>query len=189
MPLSDEPPDELHRLRDAWYRGAAWVHWTMTIHERQTGWLTPTHHGALRELLIHVCARYHLVCPAYCLMPDHAHFLLLGLSDCSDQRNAVKLLRRYWNLLLARSGMMLQKQAYDHVLQDDEKRPDAFEDTMSYVFHNPVRARLVDAWTEWEYLGAIAAGYPDLDPRGKLTEFRERFWKIHHKERRRLQGE
>ncbi len=159
------------------------------MNRRTRGWLTPAHHAALREILIHICARYHLICPAYCLMPDHGHFLFMGLSDSTDQRVAVKFSRRHWGELLRKTGHELQKQAYDHVLSESERNPEAFEDALIYIFNNPARAGLAGDWREWEYLGAIAAGYPDLDPRGGgFTAFRERFWKVHHKERARLQG-
>ncbi|WAC18993.1 hypothetical protein OVA24_17325 [Luteolibacter sp. SL250] len=140
--------------------------------------------------MIHVCTRYHLICPAYCLMPDHGHFLLVGLADSSDQRNGMKLFRKHWNHLLSATGHELQRQAYEHVLDENERNPDAFEDTMLYILNNPVSAGLVGDWREWEHLGAIAAGYPEFDPRGgSLSGFRERFWKVHHKERRKWQGD
>ena len=68
----------------------------MTIEARRRGWLDREHHAEVREMLIHTCARYQLLCPAYCLMPDHAHFLFMGLSDTSNQRNAVKFFRKAW---------------------------------------------------------------------------------------------
>ena len=124
--LPDEPPDELRRLESGWYRGAAWVHWTMAIEDRRKGWLDHTHHSAIRELLIHTCSRYLLLCPTYCLMPDHAHFLWMGLSPVSDQKNAVKFFRKAWNRLLESSGCRLQKQAFDHVLNETECNPSIF---------------------------------------------------------------
>src|SRR5687768_14537346 len=114
--LSSEPPDELRRLGAAWYQSTAWVHWTMTIEARRRGWLDREHHAEVREMLIHTCARYQLLCPAYCLMPDHAHFLFMGLSDTSNQRNAVKFFRKAWNSRLLEKGFSLQKQSHDHVL-------------------------------------------------------------------------
>ena len=187
--LSDEPPDELRRLPDAWYEGTAWVHWTMTIEGRRRGWLDTQHHAAVREILIHTCARHHLLCPGYCIMPDHAHFLFMGLSDTSSQRNAVKFFRRAWNARLAVAGFSLQKQSYDHVLDESERNPSAFEDTLLYILDNPLRAGLAETRGEWPFSGAIAAGYPEFDPRGKFTDHCRRLWKIHHHERRRFDGE
>ncbi len=186
MPLSDGPPDELRRLEDAWYRGTAWVHWTMAVEDRRKGWLNDFHHSRVREILIHLCARYSILCPAYCLMPDHGHFLFMGLSDASDQRNAVKFFRKAWNRLLADAGCLLQKQSYDHVLQETERNPEAFEDTMIYILKNPQRAGLVEDWRDWPSLGAIAAGYPDFEPKEGFQPFSGKLWKIHHHERAKL---
>lgn len=111
-------------------------------------------------------------------MPDHGHFLWLGLDSESDQLKASRFFRRYWNQALRERGFALQKQAHDHVLDEHERNPDAFEDTRLYVLKNPERGALVGSWTEWPYSGAIVAGYPDLDPRDVKAV--EKFWKIHN---------
>jgi REP element-mobilizing transposase RayT len=157
----------------------------MTIHDRATGWLDATVHSRIRELLLHTTSRYQLHCPAYCLMPDHGHFLWMGLCAESDQLRACRFFRRHWNQLLAPYGTKLQPQAYDHVLRDDERHPDAFADTVLYIFHNPQRAELVASWEEYSYLGAIIPGYPNL-PHSPAIEFWPRFWKIHNRECSRL---
>ena len=33
--------DHLRRLEPEYYRGHAYVHWTMTMQDRKTGWLIP----------------------------------------------------------------------------------------------------------------------------------------------------
>ena len=52
-------------------------------------------------------------------------------------------------MLLRRSGHASQKQPYDHVLDENERNPDAFEDTMIYIFNNPARAKFVEEWRDW----------------------------------------
>ena len=188
MPLSGKPPSYLKRLSPEHYQGLAWVHWVMTMEGRATGWLNDTMHGAMRELLIHTCARYDLAGPAYCLMPDHGHFLWMGLSDHSDQLPAMKFFRTQLNRTLAPHGVSLQQQPYEHVLNEHERNENEFEDTIAYVFANAERAELVSEWHEWDFLGTIIAGYPDLDPRDS-DRFPSRFWKIHHREVERLEKE
>jgi putative transposase len=160
----------------------------MTLRDRATGWLDEEMHGFLRELLLHTLSRHHLHCAAYCLMPDHAHFLWMGLWEGSDQLKAARFFRRYWNARLEKLGVKLQPQAYDHVLRENERRPDAFEDTVIYVFKNPERAGLVGAWAEWPFYGSIVPGYPDL-PVERLGDFWQKFWKIHNRERTRFSGD
>jgi putative transposase len=178
-------PDHLPRLDDSAYRGTAWIHWTMTLRDRARGWLDDRMHGRVRELLLHTMARHHLHCAAYCLMPDHAHFLWMGLWEGSDQRLAARFFRKHWNAALADHGVRLQPQAYDHVLRESERRPDAFEDTVIYIFKNPERAKLVEDWRTWPHAGTILPGYPDL-PADRFGEFWPMFWKIHNRERTRF---
>ncbi len=186
-PTTLKRPDHLPRLDPCAYRGQAWVHWTMTLRDRATGWLDDAMLANVRELLLHTLSRHHLHCAAWCLMPDHAHFLWMGLWEGSDQLRAVRFFRRHWNARLASHGVRLQPQAYDHVLRESERRPDAFEDTVLYIFHNPQRAGLVDDWRDWPFFGAMAPGFPDL-PVVPVGEFWPRFWKIHNQERTRFSG-
>ena len=161
--------ERLPRLDAEFYRGQAIVHWTMAMENRATGWVDAKFHAGLREALVHVCARYGLACPVYCMMPDHAHFLLAGLRGESDQRGGVRMLRREFGRLLP-EGFSLQRQAHDHVLREEERERGAFENMAGYVLQNPERAGLVERWEEYQFSGSIVAGYPSLDPR------REKFW-------------
>lgn len=170
----------LRRLSHGHYQGHAWVHWTMNLEHRAIGWLDRLHHARLRESLLHALAREHLVCAVYCLMPDHAHFLIGGLRPDSDQRNGIKHFRKAWNeiLKIGPKTASLSLQAYDHVLTDEERGREVFETIRGYILENPVRGKLVGLWRDWEFSGCLVAGYPDLDPRGEA--FHETFWRIYH---------
>ena len=149
----------------------------MTLEQRATGWLDALHHATLREYLVHALGRFGLVCPAYCVMPDHAHFLWLGVSDASDHKRGVSLLREAWNAELARGRRTLQKQPFDHVLRENERERGAFAAVASYIFENPVRAGLVGQWQDYPFSDALIPGYPKCDPRDE--DFWERFWRIY----------
>ena len=157
------------------------------MHDRARGWLDDSMHTSVRELLLHTTSRYFLHCTAYVLMPDHAHFLWMGLGPVSDQRDAAKFFRRHWNARLAASGAKLQPQAYDHVLGGMERQRGAFENTVIYLFKNPERAGLVTDWKDWPYHGSVLPGYPVV-PDTSLTEFWPAFWKIHNRETKRHEG-
>lgn len=118
--------------------------------------------------------RYHLCCYGYCLMPDHGHFLLIGLNDRSDQLAFVREFTRAWNQLLG-PGHRLMRQGYDTVLREADRQKGAFSELADYIWHNPVRAGLVEDCTRWPFLGCLLPGYPKLDPRKPY--FRENFWK------------
>src|ERR1043165_6081338 len=83
----------LPRLRREFYQGDAVIFWTMPISHRSKGWLGERFHAAFREMTLHTAAREGLLCPAYCLMPDHLHMVFMGLRHDTDQRNGVKFLR------------------------------------------------------------------------------------------------
>jgi putative transposase len=163
------PRERLPRMGAEFYRGEAMVHWTMAMKSRAAGWLDARLHAGLREALLHVGARFFLCCPVYCLMPDHAHFLFAGLREESDQRGAMRMFRKSFGELLPQ-GVVLQRQAHDHVLREKERERGAFETIADYVLRNPERAGLVADWREYAFCGSIVAGYPSLNPR------RERFW-------------
>lgn len=169
--------DHLPRLAPEWYRGHAFVHWTLTIADRATGWLDESFHARWQFVLLHACARFRLAAPAYVLMPDHIHLLWAGLAEGSDQRLAVTFLRQHLSPALAPATW--QRQPYDHILQDKERKPDAIAAAAHYLFENPVRAGLVATSGDYSYLGCCVAGFPDLDVR--QNDYWELFWRLYNR--------
>jgi hypothetical protein len=176
---SRDEHDYLRRLPPEYYRGQAYVHWSMTMDDRKTGWLVPMFHCKFREILTHAMFRCGLCCPIYCWMPDHIHLLWIGLLDGSDQRNAVKFFRTQLNPVLEKLGASFQQQPYDHVLREEERQQSAFEAVVEYIARNPERAGLVptDGFREYGYTGCLAPGYPDLSP--WQNGYWELFWRIY----------
>jgi REP element-mobilizing transposase RayT len=172
----------LPRLAPETYRGFAVMQWTITMQGRAQGWLDDTFHLRFRELLLHAAAREELFCPAYVLMPDHLHLVWMGTQATSDQRNAMRFLRKYLALELdARSGnerkFQLQKQSHDSVLREQDRTRGAFQRTCDYILNNPCRKELVEHACAWPYLGAVIPGFPFLHP---LQEnFWTLFWKLY----------
>jgi len=157
--------------------------------------LNAAFHCGFRELLLHAAAREGLLCPAYCLMPDHIHLMWLGLRCDTDQRNAMSFLRTHLDPRL--SPHRFQPQAHDHVLSDEERKHDAFARICFYILANPIRAGLIAAGdgrgrreesslvtsapTDWPYCGAIVPGYPTLHP--WQEDFWPKFWKLYQQQR------
>ncbi|MCA9060158.1 MAG: hypothetical protein KDA85_16735 [Planctomycetaceae bacterium] len=160
----------------------------MTLRDRARGWLSDACHLRFRELLLHSAARYHAVCPVYCLMPDHFHLLLLGWRDDSDQLKLTRHFRRHLNAALREISsssasekskpFQLQKQAYDSVLRDKDRARNAFEKVAFYIAENPVRAKLVSDPSEWTFTGAVIPGYPELE--WGRSDYWDRFWRLHY---------
>jgi putative transposase len=171
--------DYLKRLPDAFYRGQAYVHWSLTMRERRTGWLNPIFYCKFRELLTHAMFRYGLCCPIFCCMPDHIHLLWIGILDGSDQRVAMKYFRTNLNAELKVAEVRLQDQAYDHVLKDEERKEEAFETLAEYIARNPERTGLVEAnaYARYAYTSSLVPGYPELEPFQR--DYWTRFWRTY----------
>ena len=119
-------------------------------------------------------------------MPDHMHLVWMGLRVSSDQRNAMKFLRKHRAMELTQRSptgveFELQKQAHDSVLRDKDRTRGAFEISCFYLLDNPRRKNLVEHPHEYPYLGAIVPGYPFLHPLS--GDFWEMFWKIYTEQR------
>ena len=157
-----EHKQRLTRLPPEFYQGHAWVHWTLTIEGRRTGWLDARFLYRFREIQAHVAFREQLACPIFCLMPDHMHLLWCGLAEGADQRVAMKHLRKDVNAWLSRIGFEFQLQPYDHVLRDEEMERDALETVIEYIARNPERAGIVsvDQFAAYPFTGCLIPGYP-----------------------------
>ncbi|SRR5260370_15315919 len=178
----EEPPDKhdyLKRLPPEHYRGRAFVHWSMTIEDRKTGWLIPIFYYKFREILTHAAFRYGFCCPIYCCMPDHLHLLWVGILESCDQRLAARYFRKQLNPILEKLGARFQLQPYDHVLREEERERDAFGTVVEYIARNPERAGLVkiDHYQEYPYTDCLMPGYPEV----KIWQdgFWERVWRIY----------
>ena len=166
-PLDQKPRSTfshyLPRLRREFYQADAVVFWTMPIAHRARGWLSESFHAAFREMMLHTAMREGLLCPAYCLMPDHLHLVWMGLRRESDQRNGAKFFRAQLSRCLVPARF--EHQAYDHVLKPEERQRHAFSVACAdYVLLNPLKAGLVKTPGDWPYLGAVVPGYPRLNP-------------------------
>ena len=166
----------LPRLPRENYQGDAVIHWTLPLALRGTGWLGEKFHSRFREMLLHVAAREGLLCPAYCLMPDHVHLLWMGLRRDTDQRNGMKFLREHLGPLL--HPHRFQHQAHDHVLREEERKQGAFAKICFYILANPIRGRLIKESELWPSCGAVVPGYPRLHPLAE--DFWPLFWKLYH---------
>ncbi len=169
----------LRRLPPEHYRGQAYVHWSMTMEDRKTGWLIPIFYYKFREILTHTMFRYGLCCPIYCCMPDHIHLLWIGILDGSDQRNAAKYVCKQLNPVLEKLSCRLQLQPYEHVLAEEERERTAFENVVEYIARNPERKGLVEPaqFRDYPFTGCLLPGYPEL--RLWQDDYWERFWRTY----------
>ena len=102
-------------------------------------------------LLIAATSQFEVI--AYCVMPDHVHALVVGLSDASDFKAFVKRYKQATGIWWKREGhcdRLWQEGYHDRILRER----DVNEGVIRYILINPVRAGLVSDPREYPFLGA-----------------------------------
>ena len=95
--------------------------------------------------------RYEL--HAYCVMSNHVHLLLRALKNdnCEYHRIAdiVQSLKRWttheMNRTMGKKGQIWDHFYFDRIIRD----PRNYENVVSYILNNPVKAGLVDKFDKW----------------------------------------
>lgn len=94
---------------------------------------------------------------AFCIMPNHLHWLLTPLAESTSSKidsaliSIMHSIKSYTshqaNKLLKRTGRFWSKEYYDHLVRSSEE----FARLLVYVLENPVKARLCGKWEEWPW--------------------------------------
>ena len=89
---------------------------------------------------------------AYCLMPDHVHLLVRGLSDESDLKSFVLSwnTRTAYEWRVSHSTHLWQGGFYDRIVRDEEP----VVALARYIFLNPKRAGMVADPKDYPWLGS-----------------------------------
>jgi putative transposase len=112
--------------------------------------------ASIAELLvreIHALTELDVLVVAYCLMANHVHLVvqlpeLVGFSAGHMMQRLKGRTAVAANKLLGRSGQAFwQHESYDHVVRNGEE----LARVVAYVVNNPVKAGLVEDWTQWPY--------------------------------------
>jgi putative transposase len=116
-------------------------------------WLIDTlnKHAARRSFRIH----------AYCLMPDHLHFLAQGADPASDVLPFVGAFKQETGYVFSkRTGKRLwQSKWYDHLLRTIE----SVEAVCWYIWMNPLRKGICDHPSNYPFLGSFSECGSRLD--------------------------
>jgi len=102
--------------------------------------------------LIDCAAREQFALPAYCLMPDHAHFVATGRTAQSDLKRLVNRWKQSTGFDWKKrgGGALWQPGYWDRLARFDEP----VDDMIRYVIENPVRAKLVNDPTLYALTGS-----------------------------------
>lgn len=142
-----------HRLPDAAYHGRKGVSFTACEAARQPLLACDEVFGMLAKTLAEAAQRHGCSVPIFCLMPDHLHVLILGLSDASRPRLAMNRFKQKSGEWLAahRPDLRWQKDFYDRIVRQKE----GYENVARYLALNPVRAGFAEDVYAWPYTGSI----------------------------------
>jgi putative transposase len=92
---------------------------------------------------------------AFCIMPNHVHLIITPYERSEDtdysltqiMHNIKRNSAKQANKILNRTGAFWQHENYDHYIRDSAE----LERIIEYVLSNPVKAGLVDDWTQWKW--------------------------------------
>lgn len=90
---------------------------------------------------------------AFCIMPNHLHWLLTPKKSTSDSAlisimHSIKSFTAHEaNMLLKRNGPFWSREYYDHQVRNSQQ----FGRILAYILENPVKARLCRSWQDWPW--------------------------------------
>jgi putative transposase len=147
-----------HHLPDEVYEGQNHVLYiTACTANRSHWWEDPELAAICRDEIEALHSNYPVI--GYCVMPDHVHVLLCNAgSTPATIMNGFK--GRTSRKVRARQlGLEVwQKGYWDHIV----RRSEGLYRVLQYIFLNPVRAKWIEDWWNYEWLGAPLLG--DVGP-------------------------
>jgi len=151
------------RLAGEKYRGRGWYFITICCRERRTPFADPAKAQWIIARLRDSALEGQFRIPAYCVMPDHLHFLAEGMNENCD---LIDFVRRFKQKTAyeasARFGLPLlwQRYFYDHIL----RRAEAIGPVIWYIWLNPVRKGMCVQPADYPYLGSFTGEAPKRQP-------------------------
>jgi REP element-mobilizing transposase RayT len=116
-------------------------------------WLRQAEVAAVVAEALHFRAGHDYTLWAYCLMANHVHALVsLSHTDSQPffrtlQSLKARTARRCNELLGRREAAFWQAESYDHYVRDASE----MDRIVAYILNNPVKAGLVEDWTQWPH--------------------------------------
>lgn len=102
--------------------------------------------------LLGAASRYRFRLHAWCVMPDHVHFLVEGSADGCDLMAFVRRFKQRTSLgWRTRAAQTLwQRNFYEHIL----RRPEELSSIAAYIWSNPVRQGICDDPRRYPHSGS-----------------------------------
>ena len=154
--LKTTKPDERFKLCDIEHR-KLFSKWDDAMHSTKQG---PFYlrEDRIAEIVAN-SIRYHdgewFDVIAFCIMPNHVHLVIAPYEKSEEtdyslskiMHNIKRNSAKQANQTLGRAGTFWQHESYDHVVRDAAE----LERIIKYILNNPVKAGLVDEWTQWKW--------------------------------------
>ena len=153
-------------------------HVTQRGNRRERIFLEPDDEAIYLELMRRRLERHGVACWAYCLMPNHVHFILMPTDETGLARAIGEAHRRYAAFVGARGGWTghLFQARFASFAMDDAH----FLNALRYLAFNPVRAGLAASPQAWlglasaRVLPAVTARWPRSARRSRAPRFADR---------------
>jgi len=147
-------PRKSIRLSAQNYLGRQTYFVTMCCFRRNRVFDVPAACDSILSLLCSESAARDFAILAYCVMPDHLHFLAEGVQPASDLLGFLKSFKIKSSRWFApgNNGALWQRGYYEHVLRKAERS----EQVAWYIWLNPVRKALVATPQEYAFSGSFA---------------------------------
>jgi putative transposase len=122
----------------------------------------------LASALQRIAVKQSFLIHAWCVMPDHLHFLAEGASDRCNLVTFVGDLKQHtaFHFARRRGRRLWQSKFYDHVLRST----DSFEPVAWYIWMNPVRQAMCRSPANYASLGAFTDTGADMLGRGAPSD-------------------
>ena len=146
------------RLAAVNYTGKRAYFVTQCCHERRRHFSGSGRCEWLLSQILSISAANSFAIPAYCIIPDHLHLLVEGLSATADFLNFMKSLKIKTSREFAINNdtPLWQKKYFDHILRPRE----SMDAVAWYIWLNPVRARLERAPGLYPFAGSFTTEIP-----------------------------
>jgi putative transposase len=140
-----------HRLDPQEYLGEKWSFVTMCCEQRKPVFLSSDKAKWIIEVLRAEALLHQFAVDAYCVMPDHMHFLAFGKVPTSNLLVLANSLKQKSGYVYQKElGLRLwQKNYYDHVLRSSEES----NNFAAYIWMNPVRKGLCKNFEDYPFSG------------------------------------
>lgn len=140
------------QLPDSEYLGGVRIFFTMCTFRRKRYFESVSIAEKVQDELLRTASSHGVEIIAYCLMPDHLHFLSSGTDATSNTKGFVVRFRQ-------KSGHAHRRLCGNRLWQDGYfdrtlRAEDATLDVVSYIVANPVRAGLCRSPVEYDFAGS-----------------------------------